>query len=51
MSTYKHWRIERDADGLHWLYFDKAGESTNTFSAEAMTELRNIVTVNCARRS
>ncbi|MBP8294932.1 MAG: enoyl-CoA hydratase/isomerase family protein [Burkholderiales bacterium] len=44
MSTYKHWRIERDADGLHWLYFDKAGESTNTFSAEAMTELRNIVT-------
>ncbi|MBK9605146.1 MAG: enoyl-CoA hydratase/isomerase family protein [Betaproteobacteria bacterium] len=44
MSTYKHWRIERDTDGLHWLYFDKAGESTNTFSAEAMTELRNIVT-------
>ena len=44
MSTYKHWRIDRDADGLHWLTFDKAGESTNTFSTEAMTELRNIVT-------
>ena len=44
MSTYKHWRIERDTDGLHWLTFDKAGESTNTFSTEAMNELRNIVT-------
>ena len=43
MNSYRHWRIERDGDGLHWLYFDKAGESTNTFSTEAMTELRSIV--------
>ena len=43
MNSYRHWRIERDSDGLHWLYFDKAGESTNTFSTEAMTELGDIV--------
>ena len=43
MTSPRHWRLERDGDGLHWLYFDKAGESTNTFSAEAMMELRAIV--------
>jgi 3-hydroxyacyl-CoA dehydrogenase/enoyl-CoA hydratase/3-hydroxybutyryl-CoA epimerase len=36
----KHWRLERDGEGLAWLWFDKAGESTNTFSSEAMEELR-----------
>ncbi|MEP6702792.1 MAG: 3-hydroxyacyl-CoA dehydrogenase NAD-binding domain-containing protein [Betaproteobacteria bacterium] len=36
----RHWRQERDAEGLCWLYFDKAGESTNTFSADALDELR-----------
>ena len=41
--TYKHWRIERDSEGLAWLWFDKAGESTNTFSSDAMDELRAIV--------
>lgn len=43
MNSPRHWRLERDGDGLHWLYFDKAGESTNTFSADAMIELRAIV--------
>ena len=42
-APYRHWRIDRDADGLHWLWFDKAGESTNTFSTDAMEELRAIV--------
>ena len=36
----KHWRLERDGEGFAWLRFDKAGESTNTFSSEAMEELR-----------
>ncbi len=36
---WQHWRLERDADELAWLTFDKAGASTNTFSAEAMAEL------------
>jgi 3-hydroxyacyl-CoA dehydrogenase/enoyl-CoA hydratase/3-hydroxybutyryl-CoA epimerase len=35
----KHWTLTREADGLAILVFDKAGESTNTLSAEAMLEL------------
>ncbi|MBI3372451.1 MAG: enoyl-CoA hydratase/isomerase family protein [Betaproteobacteria bacterium] len=35
----KHWRHEKDAQGLVWLTFDRAGESTNTFSKEAIAEL------------
>ncbi|MGE5128663.1 MAG: 3-hydroxyacyl-CoA dehydrogenase NAD-binding domain-containing protein [Sphingomonadaceae bacterium] len=34
----KHWRHEQDRDGLVWLTFDKQGESTNTFSREALEE-------------
>ncbi|OFZ99128.1 MAG: crotonase [Betaproteobacteria bacterium RIFCSPLOWO2_02_67_12] len=35
----KNWRWEKDAQDLVWLTFDKAGESTNTFSREAIEEL------------
>lgn len=35
----KHWRHEKDADGLVWLTFDKQGESANTFSKDALQEL------------
>ena len=35
---------EKDADALHWLYFDKQGASTNTFSADVLDELRRILT-------
>jgi 3-hydroxyacyl-CoA dehydrogenase/enoyl-CoA hydratase/3-hydroxybutyryl-CoA epimerase len=35
----KHWRWEQDREGLAWLTFDKQGESTNTFSREALNEL------------
>ena len=35
----KHWRWERDREGLVWLTFDKQGESANTFSREALEEL------------
>ena len=38
-TLYKHWRYEKDAQGLVWLTFDKQGESTNTFSREALNEL------------
>ena len=43
MENRKHWRLERDAEGLAWLRFDKAGESTNTFSSDAMEELRSLL--------
>jgi 3-hydroxyacyl-CoA dehydrogenase/enoyl-CoA hydratase/3-hydroxybutyryl-CoA epimerase len=38
-AELRHWKLSRDADGLSTLVFDKAGESTNTLSAEAMAEL------------
>lgn len=38
-SLLKHWRWEKDAEGLVWLTFDKQNESTNTFSREALAEL------------
>ena len=36
----KHWRWEIDPDRLAWLTFDKQGESANTFSRQALEELR-----------
>ena len=34
-----NWRIERDADGVAWLCFDKAGAGTNVLSGAVMQEL------------
>ena len=39
----RDWSLERDAGGIAWLTFDKAGASTNTLSAEALEALRVIV--------
>ncbi|HSA90254.1 MAG TPA: 3-hydroxyacyl-CoA dehydrogenase NAD-binding domain-containing protein, partial [Burkholderiales bacterium] len=39
----KHWRWEKDRQGLAWLTFDKQGESTNTFSREALEELARVL--------
>jgi 3-hydroxyacyl-CoA dehydrogenase/enoyl-CoA hydratase/3-hydroxybutyryl-CoA epimerase len=39
-TATRHWRWETDRDGLVWLTFDKQGESANTFSREALEELR-----------
>jgi 3-hydroxyacyl-CoA dehydrogenase / enoyl-CoA hydratase / 3-hydroxybutyryl-CoA epimerase len=38
-TATRHWRWQTDRDGLAWLTFDKAGESANTFSREALDEL------------
>src|SRR6185295_1628740 len=38
-TVAKHWRWEKDAQGLAWLTFDKQGESANTFSRDALEEL------------
>ena len=35
----KHFHWETGKDGLAWLTFDKQGESTNTFSKEALSQL------------
>jgi 3-hydroxyacyl-CoA dehydrogenase/enoyl-CoA hydratase/3-hydroxybutyryl-CoA epimerase len=38
----KHWKLSIDSESLAWLYFDRAGASTNTFSSEALRELASI---------
>jgi 3-hydroxyacyl-CoA dehydrogenase/enoyl-CoA hydratase/3-hydroxybutyryl-CoA epimerase len=38
-TVAKHWRWEKDPQDLAWLTFDKQGESTNTFSRDALEEL------------
>ncbi|MGH8742114.1 MAG: enoyl-CoA hydratase-related protein, partial [Burkholderiales bacterium] len=42
-TSTRHWRWETGRDGLVWLTFDKAGESTNTFSREALEELNSAI--------
>jgi 3-hydroxyacyl-CoA dehydrogenase/enoyl-CoA hydratase/3-hydroxybutyryl-CoA epimerase len=42
-TALRHWRWQTDRDGLAWLTFDKAGESANTFSREALEELGRAV--------
>jgi 3-hydroxyacyl-CoA dehydrogenase / enoyl-CoA hydratase / 3-hydroxybutyryl-CoA epimerase len=46
----KHWRWEKDPDGLVWLTFDKQGESTNTFSRGALNELSVVLEEIAAAR-
>lgn len=43
MEALKHWRFARESDGSAWLNFDKAGESTNTLSAEALAEFASVL--------
>jgi 3-hydroxyacyl-CoA dehydrogenase/enoyl-CoA hydratase/3-hydroxybutyryl-CoA epimerase len=46
----KHWRWEIDRDQLAWLTFDKQGESANTFSRQALEELRTALRAIGAER-
>ncbi|MDR3491774.1 MAG: 3-hydroxyacyl-CoA dehydrogenase NAD-binding domain-containing protein [Gammaproteobacteria bacterium] len=44
MQTYKHWRLEEDAqDPILWVYFDKQGASVNTIDREVMEEFAGII--------
>lgn len=43
MQTYKHWRLETDADKVLWLYFDKQDASVNTIDREVMEEFAAII--------
>ena len=38
-TSQVNWRIERDADGIAWLGFDRAGASTNVLSGQVLAEL------------
>jgi 3-hydroxyacyl-CoA dehydrogenase / enoyl-CoA hydratase / 3-hydroxybutyryl-CoA epimerase len=37
--TERHWRSERDGDGICWLTLDKQGTSANTLSQDVLEEL------------
>lgn len=39
----RHWRLERDPDGVAWLVIDRADASTNSLSREVMEELNELV--------
>ncbi len=38
----KHWKLETDAQNIAWLWFDRAGTATNTFSTEVLQELGHV---------
>lgn len=38
-EPYRNFKLTRDADGIAWLLFDRAGASANTLSADVMEEL------------
>jgi len=38
MAESRHWRLERDADGIAWLHFDMAETATNVLSVETIAE-------------
>lgn len=42
-TQWQHWKLERDADGIAWLVFDKANESTNSLSKAAMAEFSTVL--------
>lgn len=44
-NNYKHWRLERDADGFDWLGFDLKDKSANVLTQAAVIELDEIITV------
>jgi 3-hydroxyacyl-CoA dehydrogenase / enoyl-CoA hydratase / 3-hydroxybutyryl-CoA epimerase len=42
-SRYRHFRLNRDADGVAWLLFDREGTSANTLSSDVISELDRVL--------
>src|SRR5882724_6479882 len=42
-GQYKNFKLTRDADGIAWLLFDRAGASANTLSADVMEEFDTVL--------
>jgi len=42
-GNFKHWRLEKDLDGIAWLYIDREGEKVNSLSSEVLGELGQII--------
>ena len=43
-GPYRHFRLTRDAEGIAWLLFDRAGASANTLCADVMEEFDRLLT-------
>src|SRR3954468_10374775 len=43
-GAYRHFKLTRDAEGVAWLLFDRAGVSANTLSAESLEEFDRVLT-------
>lgn len=43
LMQYQNWRVETDNDNIFWLYFDRAGRSTNSISPAVLDELEQIL--------
>lgn len=39
----QHWQLVKEAEGISWLYFDKAHASVNTFDASVLDELAAVL--------
>jgi 3-hydroxyacyl-CoA dehydrogenase/enoyl-CoA hydratase/3-hydroxybutyryl-CoA epimerase len=42
-STWRHWKLARDDDGIAWLVIDKQDASANTLSEDVLTELDDVL--------
>jgi 3-hydroxyacyl-CoA dehydrogenase / enoyl-CoA hydratase / 3-hydroxybutyryl-CoA epimerase len=42
-GPYRNFKLTRDADGVAWLLFDRAGASANTLSADVIEELDQVL--------
>jgi 3-hydroxyacyl-CoA dehydrogenase/enoyl-CoA hydratase/3-hydroxybutyryl-CoA epimerase len=49
-GAYKNFKLARDADGIAWLSFDRAGTSANTLSADVMEEFDTVLAALEAQR-
>ncbi|MDX1626413.1 MAG: 3-hydroxyacyl-CoA dehydrogenase NAD-binding domain-containing protein [Wenzhouxiangellaceae bacterium] len=43
VGNFRHWRLEKDIDGIAWLYIDRADEKVNSLSSDVFEELDTIV--------
>jgi len=42
---WRHWHLEREADGIAWLTLDRANSAVNALSAEVMTEFAHVLDI------
>ncbi|AHV92411.1 3-hydroxyacyl-CoA dehydrogenase NAD-binding domain-containing protein [Bordetella holmesii] len=42
-TPWRHWRLERESDGLAWLVLDRADSSVNALSADVMAEFAHVL--------